>query len=494
MGGGAAPGRKRGRASMMASKLALTLGSAVGLAMGQPGLAQEVVQPLPPAAAQDLSNALSRLAADADNVDAMLDAGEAALALGDIDAAIGFFGRARQNAPENSRISLGMARAYVASRRPVEALRFFAEAEAAGVSNERMAADRGLAFDLVGDGASAQALYRLAMEGGAGSQVARQLALSQAISGDRKGFEATLLPLLEKGDHAAFRTRAFGLAILGDTQDAIKIARDMMQPNMAARIEPYLRYMTRLTPAQQAAAGNLGVFPSSGSVGRDTPAIARANVAPPRLAERAAPPPPSPPAPARAMQPDRQLAPAGPAMGNAPAQSQPAPAATSASPPVVAASVAPAVQTPAPQRPLLEPDESVAEAFANFGSPPSLSQRSAGAVDITQIKVPREAKPAPPPPPPPPPPKAPARSWVQIATGKDRAALKFDWRRISRKADGALAEKGPFVTRWGEANRLLAGPYPSARAAKEMVAKLKAMGIDSFTFDSAEGETIDLLK
>ena len=463
---------------MMKTSITLIIGVALGsAAITAPVAAQEVVQPLPPQAAEDLSVALGRLANDANDVDAMLDAGEAALELGDIDAAIGFFGRAKQKSPNSSRVALGLARAYTATRRPLDALRYFAEAERAGVAQARMAADRGLAYDLVGDSTTAQALYAVAIENGGNADVVRQLALSQAISGNREGFEKTLLPLLEQRDNAAFRTRAFGLAILGDTENAVRIARDMMPPNMAARIEPYLRYMTKLTPAQQAAAGNLGVFPTSNMVGRDTPDIARAKVPPPRLMPRST----AQGTAARELPPvasaDRQLAPTGTPMGPQ-VRTPPSPA------PVVVARQT--VQT-------AEPEPSVAEAFANFGATRSRPSRNTGAVDITKIAVPREAK-APPPPPPPPPPKVPARSWVQVATGKDRDALKFDWRRISRKADGALADKGPFVTRWGQANRLLAGPYPSAKAARDMVAQLKAMGIDSFTFDSAEGETIDTLK
>ena len=80
-----------------------------------------------------------------------------------------------------------------------------------------------------------------------------------------------------------------------------------------------------------------------------------------------------------------------------------------------------------------------------------------------------------------------------MATGKDRDALKFDWRRIARKAEGLLDGKGPFVTPWVEANRLLSGPYDSATKAREMMNELKALGVDSFTFTSAEGEAIEKL-
>ena len=90
-------------------------------------------------------------------------------------------------------------------------------------------------------------------------------------------------------------------------------------------------------------------------------------------------------------------------------------------------------------------------------------------------------------------PSHPSRHWVQVATGRDRDALAFDWRRIARKAEGTLSDKGPFVVTWGEANRLLAGPYDSPYAARDVVNRLKQLGIDSFTFTSEEGQAIDTL-
>lgn len=583
--------------------------------------AQAVVQPLPPRAAGDLNDALRRLARSPRDLGALLDAGEASLAVGDLDAAIGFFVRGQDVAPENGRVMLGLARCFTLQRRPIEALRLFAEAEQAGIAESEMAADRGLAFDLVGDNASAQALYRAALAQGNDPETRRRLALSLAMTGQRKEFEATLLPLLQSEDRSAFRARAFGLAILGDADDAVGIAEALMPTDLALRMAPYLRYMPRLTRAQQAAAANLGAFPRANEIGRDDPAIAsygpsesriargpdaalapsgvtmgtnaNANagatpVATPtpapapqrqtrqqrRQAERsarttaasdplartlarstpaatperavAAPPPvpapfPAPtPAPAQspvavaqATQPAIQLelppsndqaasdqvAPvqtSSAPVTEAPAQIvriDPSPVATSAEivpatpvreePVQVAALSVPTVASPAPSMvaptettPDPEPSQSVADAFAAFAATqPAAMPRPGTAVDITTIKPPRERA-APPPPAPeakPKPPANPSRHYVQIATGRDRDALKFDWRRISRKADSLLDGKGPFVTKWVEANRLLAGPYPSAAAAREVMNKLKALDIDSFTFTSDPGQSIDKL-
>ena len=532
------------------------IGSAVALLalVALPGHAsaqREIVQPLPAPGERQLSDALSRLARNATDVGALLDAGEAALELNDIDAAIGFFGRANELSPGNSRTKVGLARAYTRSRRPVEALRLFAEAEAAGVADARMAEERGLAFDLVGDTASAQTLYRLALANGSGDEVTRRLALSQAISGDREGFEATLLPLLERGDVAAFRTRAFGLAILGDAREAKDIANTMLPTGLGTRMAAYLDYMPRLTKAQQAAAGNLGVFPRIASIGTDDAGIAEYSPSPPRIARTPAPATVPNPAPTQTMSEsgnrgDRRVSdnaggPAGEERSSLPATpSEPVSQPVSAAPtrnaaaqpvpdretppasglreePVVVAQADPAGATRSateaslasmplpgpPQRPQSVPEptpepepafepgpRSVADAFSGFTlEPGSTAPGSNGAVDITRIDIPRErARPKPPPPP-----VHPSRHWVQVATGKDRSALKFDWRRISRKAAGKLDDKGPFVTPWGEANRLLSGPYDSAEKAREMVNELRKLDIDSFPFTSAEGEAIDTL-
>ena len=136
-----------------------------------------------------------------------------------------------------------------------------------------------------------------------------------------------------------------------------------------------------------------------------------------------------------------------------------------------------------PQR---EEEESVADAFAGFDLAEASAAPRQGAVDITRIQAPREVAE----PPAPPPPAHPARHWVQVATGRDTSALRFDWRRIARNADGLLDGKGPFVTPWGEANRLLSGPYESRDAAREVVNRLRALEIDSFPFSSDEGQEI----
>ncbi|WP_328598425.1 SPOR domain-containing protein [Pontixanthobacter aestiaquae] len=584
-------------------------------------VSQPVVQPLPSPDVIRLNTALRSLSRNSQNVNALIEAGEASLAVGDIDAAIGFFGRAEELSPDNPRIKVGLAGAYVRQQRPIEALALFDAAQAAGASTGSLAGDRALAYDLVGDNSAAMGFYRQALSQNDDAETRRRFALSHAIAGDRRAFEAVLAPLIEKQDFSSYRTRAFGLAILGDEEEAIAIAEAVMPQNLSARISPYLRYMPRLTKAQQAAAANFGAFPRAAQIGRDTPQIAQytgnnaaarntdARLAPqgeplgPRVdttsprrrpdrgrsalkdtaqprgsearaaritrANRTAASDPS----SRTVPPRRVMArrdtPADDSRASigvpevateTPASSPPLqaadpagsksgeltprevvttlPAATVAQSariasvsgvaptPIERVDTAPSSAGPSPAASLPSPGfdlakvaenrvvtsdalagtpvgavdaeeeaeaKSVADAFASFAEAPQRRATPTGGVDITKIKPPREVEKKPEPKAEPKAPEHPRRFWVQIATGRDRSALKFDWRRISGKAPDILGDLSPFVTSWGESNRLLAGPYPSAKAARNAMNSLKEGGVDSFTFTSPEGQEIDTL-
>lgn len=535
--------------AIAAALLVGTMAPPVG-AQEQP-ISQAVVQPLPPQGVSELNAALRRLARDSLSVDALLDAGYASLNVDDIEAALGFFGRAQELSPGNARVKVGLAASYVRSQRPVEALRLFEEAERAGASTLSLAGDRGLAYDLVGDNAAAQEQYARALNGPDGDEIRRRLALSQAIAGNREAFEQTLYPLTERRDFAAYRIRAFALAIMGEEDEAIAITEAVMPRDLAARMAPYLRYMDRLTPSQQAAAANLGIFPRAARIGRDDPAIAqyRSGSSAVRQAD-AALAPAGPPlgaepredrtSPRRrpgrgtsAVGPEREVRetrrvelPTAPPV-NAVTSEQPVEEVVAARQPdtpqseqpaeaqVASADVAQPVVQPVPEADAPRPGfdlarldsapatpasddtetapANVADAFASFSLPPGEGSVAAArdAVDITTIEPPREVeekeKAAPPPP------RHPSRIWVQVATGRDRSALRFDWRRLTRQAPEILSDLEPHVTPWGVANRLLAGPYVSTRAARDAVNALKAEGIDSFTFTSDEGQEIEQL-
>lgn len=445
---------------------ALMLGAAFPLA-AQDSTAREVVQPLPTPEVQRLNRALMELARRPTEPSALLEAGDASLALDDFDAAIGFYGRARDIAPGDARVALGLARVYLRTGRPVEAIPLLREAEGAGAPPAELLSDQALAFDLVGDQQTAQGLHTRAIALAPQNDEARlRLAINRAIAGDSDGFRSTLAPLIEARDPGAYRTQAFGLAILGDQTRAEAIVNASMPRDLALRINPYLAYMPRLTPAQQAGAANLGIFPRAADIGREDPRIARF---------------------AREGTVGSRLEPSGAPLGTPSAivareVAQATPAPTPAPRPTSAPAPA-----PAPAR------EDVSKAFADLGGAKLPTPVTTGnAVNIAAIAIPRE-KPPEPVKAEPPKPRHPSRIWVQLATGKDVDALGFDWRRLARRTDGLLDTFKPHVTPWGEANRLLAGPVANAGAARDLINALAAKGIETFAYTSPEGTEIQLL-
>lgn len=549
-----------------------------GLALAQQGLLPQVsvpvVQSVPQkSAGMRLNDALNQLARSPQDVAALSEAGQSSLELGDAQAAIGFFRRALTIQPGNAELKAGLAGAYVLSEDPFTAIELFDEAEKDGTIAPARLADRGLAFDLVGDSQTAQYYYRQSLAKAPSDETLRRLALSQAIARDRKGMDITLSPLLQKQDKAAWRTRAFGLAIMGQTDEAEAIARQTMPIDMATALTAYLRYMPRLTAAQQAAAGNLGRFPRASEIGNDDPRMAhysRSRVqvaaAPPSplpppakgksrkdrtaAAAVAAVPPPEPsvgrdtttstprlaqatvPAPAPRLVPSPPPAPPPsvlkPAPVPPPAQTAaqpgfaiidaggaragsgfdlakaPTPAPSPAPPPAPAPSPAPnSVPEPAPQ----PKPASIDEAFADLAPPSREIEPQAGAVDVRRIrpavapgkdqaakdkdkgadktKDPK-GKPA-----------AlthPSRIWVQVATGRDKAALGYDWRKLVKDDPAVFKGQKPYVTVWGQSNRLLAGPFTSAKEAGAFLAALKKAGVGgAFVWTSPAGQVVDAL-
>ncbi|MGB3797342.1 MAG: tetratricopeptide repeat protein, partial [Alteraurantiacibacter sp.] len=235
---------------------------------------QEVVQALPDPSAEELNDALRRLSRNPQSVPALVAAGRASLSLDDVDAALGFFSRAQDVAPEDTRVLVGLALVALRRGEAVTALQLFENAEAGGVQMMPYEAEKGLAYDLVGRNQSAQRLYRRSLAREDDPTIRRRLALSYAISGNAEESENALMPLLQRQDRAAFRTRAFALAIMGNEQEAISIAETMLPQRISMRLAPFLRYMPRLTPAQQAAAVNQGRFPAAREIGTDSNQIA----------------------------------------------------------------------------------------------------------------------------------------------------------------------------------------------------------------------------
>ena len=587
---------------------ALLAGAALGwalsgaLALPQAAWAAPVVQPLPAqSAGMKLNDALNRLARNPQDLEALIAAGRASLELGDVQAAIGFFQRADTLWPGSVRVKAGLAGAYALGADPITAITMFKEVEKLGPIDAARMADRGLAYDLVGDNQTAQAYYRQSLAVAASDETSRRLALSLAITGDRRGMEASLGPLLQRQDKAAWRTRAFALAILGVPDEAESIVHQTMPEEMANSMTAYLRYMPKLTAAQQAAAANLGQFPRAAEIGYDDPRFA-AYARPRAVLAVATPPPvpgktdkskskskgrdrqdrdkpaqlaaatpiplPSPPVSRElaAVTPQRLVAAPAPAPAALPPKPVPLPAPApvpvplTTPKPVAVAAPAPGFGTigtgpafdlrpqakpavePAPRpapnpapRPAPKPPvrstgtESIDEAFADFTPPSREVEPQAGAVDLRRLD--RAAKPA----------AAaavkgadrkaadkakpgdktklddkarpgdkpgdnakdktkdtkltqPSRIWVQVATGRDKAALGSDWRRMVKDDPAVFKGKKAYLTAWGQANRLLAGPFESQKEATAFLAALKKVGgSGAFAWTSAAGQVVDPL-
>lgn len=595
---------------------AVLMGSAVP---HMPAVAQSSAQ----SNSDNLQDALRRIALNSNDSSALADAGLAALELGDLRAAIGFLAKADQIYASSGRVKVGLGRALLAEENPFGAIRYFDQAVANGIPAREIAADRGLAYDLIGRNRDAQKDYELAMRYGSTNQLIERYAISLGISGDVDRAEAQLHPLLQKSDRDAWRNRAFIFAMNGRKKDAENIVEQTMERNMAKAIKPFLDRMPKLTAAQKAAAVHFGHFPASENIGVDVAAVqlassmsarggdgADAGLIPvgealgadterPRVLAMPDKAPRRRPGAADRRTPDRKLkknevvrlartdlpAPSGASSGRmatvvqaqsaptppptalqrdkpepAPANSQPEPVRTAAikpestspspgfsttlgvnNPPVLVSQTVERKVEIAGRQPLNQPAVERAEQFppagdARTGGPVNLinfdlaQSRSASAeagastpamkpladiisgidipdqetrtkivpVDLEEIEPAKPqpkivAKPAEKTPVKPKEPVHPKRYWVQIATGSDLNALKFDYRRMSKKQVDLFEGQQAWTSPWGKTRRLVVGPFDDFKAAKAFEADFRKGGGDGFAWASADGVEVNEL-
>jgi len=228
-----------------------------------PAAAQGSYSPYNETASTALARYVHTLADDPKSFSDLIGAGRAALELGDAQAAAGFFARADEVNPRSPLPQAGMGAVSVANGDAKGSLAYFNRAKQLGAPVSTFGADRGLAYDLLGRQAEAQADYRAALDGADGDTARCRLAMSLAISGDKAGALQALAPLMAKGDAGAGRARAFVLALSGDSNGAM-IAIDAAMPGSWARVAPFLQRLPGLQAGQKAAAVNLGIFPDSG--------------------------------------------------------------------------------------------------------------------------------------------------------------------------------------------------------------------------------------
>ncbi|MCL6739577.1 SPOR domain-containing protein [Sphingomonas sp. RB56-2] len=490
------------------------------------------------AAAETAADALSRnirvLAASPRDFNALIGAGKAALELGDVQAAAGFFGRAEEVNPNAAAAKVGLGAAMAHMGDADGAIFYFNQASRLGAQPMVMAADRGMAHDLQGDLKAAQADYRLAIASLGSDEARRRLALSLAIGRDRKGALDTIQPLLNRRDAAAQRTRAFVLALVGD-QIAAAEAIEAVMPGGSARFAPFFRYLPNLSTTEKAAAVHLGIFPENPE---ERVALAQASNSTPEL-----------PAALRANQPTVSVR--GPAADSGRPLSPPV---TKPQQPVKLASADPPPVKAAPSPAFTLPSDRVATASPSFSLP---SANGAAPTAINQAPVETKAKPAqpepqlaageesaaesnltgidkllatlaeaPPAPEPKVEPKKPAATasndkavkaaaakkaaekkareeklaaekkakeeaarlgvagthWVQLAGGSNQDRMAIEYRKLSAKAGKLLKSRAGYVTGGKDYFRLLVGPFDSKSESQAFVNKLEKEGVDGFSW------------
>ena len=223
-----------------------------------PLLAQTSFQPVTLSDADALAEQVRRLGANPLDLTALLTAGELSVRLEDLNAAGSFFARAEKIDPRNGRAKAGEAAILVRSERPAEALRYFGYAEGYGYPLARFASDRGLAYDLLGDPGRAQRDYKLAQATRDDPETRRRYALSLAIAGRQAQALEQLAPLIRQNDRAAWRSRAFVLAMGGNAAEASRIAQTMMPPGSAAGLASFFAQLPRLPATDRAFAVHFG--------------------------------------------------------------------------------------------------------------------------------------------------------------------------------------------------------------------------------------------
>jgi Flp pilus assembly protein TadD len=506
-----------------------------------PAVVPNIVEP---AGAVELRDAMRRISFSPSDADALADAGNASLLLGDANAALNFFTRANAIRPNNSRIVSGLAIATVRTENPFEALRLFDDAVRLGASERAIAADRALAFDLLGNFGRAQQDYQLARTVASSDDIIIRQAVSLSLAGQKEQADAMLVPLLQRNSPTAWRARAFMLAARGDLRESNKVAQGFMDAPSAQKMERFFRLMPNLTGAQQAAAIHLGHFPTSQSVGRDSEQVRRVAAtaqqpavgpAQNRLIPSGAPLGTKPTAARDAKseakpqsKPDRKTQERTEVQAAVATTPRPDPVfakvdlavtvagtTPSAQEPVSLASVTP--PQPAPAKIVAAPTSvpaSTASANASVGFsldaivgaieiPESEQRPSEIPVDLKKLKPVTTKAAADTSKAPKIDPKAaakakleaanPARIWVQIATG-EASGLGFDYRKLTKNNPVLFKAQKPWTSPWGKTARLLVGPFADVKAAKKWEGDFKKAGGDAFMWKSEIGVPVNALK
>jgi tetratricopeptide (TPR) repeat protein len=464
---------------------ALILALVSAVIAGVPARAQYAETP-----ADALARNIKLLAASPRQFDALIGAGRAALALGDTQSAAGFFGRAEEVWATSPLPQAGMGAALAQDGDPRGALQYFARAVQRGATQSMIGADRGLAFDLLGQHPQAQTDYRAALVGRDVDEARRRLALSLAISGNKAEALATLAPLLARRDPGAARCRAFVLALTGDPAGA-KAALDARMPGSSSSMAYFFHRLPSLRSDQKAAAVNLGIFPDAAtqyaSAASPVIALPQASRALPQVSRAQ---PQSSRAQPQSSRAQPQASRAQPQASRAQPQSSRAqPQASSALPqassgteldrigsierwltqaPPQAGAAAPTDWATVAPRPRPQPQPTQ---VASASLPTRLTSQVGTSSDVA-------AAPAKP------------RVWLQLASGPNAAALPGQFKRLRSRDREMFEGISPYVAEDGHKARLLIGPFRNSREAEIFAEGLDSISVDAFEWMSKPGQPV----
>ena len=200
-------------------------------------------------------------------------------------------------------------------------------------------------------------------------------------------------------------------------------------------------------PQQQASAPALIELPAGQSV-----SIARSD--PPAVAARPVPPPPTPSTRSSSRLADLEAA------------------VEELAPPVRNGVAAPPVRI-----------ASAAPRAAGNARTAAAGRQEAQASDAKKKPEPKKPEPKP----------EPSRSWVQIAVAADKDDLPGELARLKAKAPKLLAGHAGWTAPMGKTNRLLVGPFATAKEAQAFLNDLGKSNVGGFAWTSDEGEKVQKL-
>jgi Flp pilus assembly protein TadD len=403
----------------------------VAMVAATPASALGSYSPYNETAAAALTRYLHALAEDPKDFQSLIGAGRAALVLGDMQSAAAFFARADEVNPRSPQPQAGMGAVQVHLGDAKAAMPYFTRAQHLGATQALLGCERGLAYDLMGQQALAQADYRAALSGPDADEARRRLALSLAISGDKAGAIAAIAPLSAKGDATSSRIRAFVLALTGDSNGAM-VAVDAAMPGSWASVSPFLQRLPALPAGAKAAAVNLGIFPDSNGT-------AYAYAAPVRSAPATA-------STTASTSTDR--------LAGIDALLRPSqPAAT------------PVWQQPALQSPPPQPVQPRA-VQASYAPPPrpTTVQRATSAPDD--------------------------RIWLQLASGSNTNDLSEKFTRLKSEYSDLFDGITGYLAESTGRSRLVIGPFRGASDARIFASDLRTIGVDAFRWTNSDSDRI----